>query len=361
MIRRVKGLVASYAAAHPDLGVDPERALYLDSSNRFRSGSVLLYFAGAEPALVAKVAHTPFAAGVIANEYEVLGELERRGLNRDRPRVPRRLGIWKAGGGCVTMQMALPGAPMKNLPVRSILSVRRAPATIGAVTSWWQHFVALTGSERRTVDSELYRVEVLDELRALHARFALSPAEEDLLGGLFEQRPALLGEELPLVAEHGDFCTANVMTGPGGVAVFDWELPLQPRLPLFDLFVFLSSLRVGAGPRREVDHFSSFCSIFWGQHQLARHVRRRLRGIAGELGIAAELLGDLLVLAVVRAANLKADVVAGSYDGGQKGAEYVHRDLMYAVDKNAPLARLQRGTCHHLRAIAARGVPDFSS
>jgi Ser/Thr protein kinase RdoA (MazF antagonist) len=80
---------------------------------------------------------------------------------------------------------------------------------------------------------------VLSPLEALRAHYQLASHEEKLIDGLKEQMSQLADQPLPLVCQHGDFWTGNILWKDGKISgIVDWEHSCFEALPFRDLFLF---------------------------------------------------------------------------------------------------------------------------
>lgn len=371
MYSRVRRCVESYLAEQGRRDVRTDRVFYLDVTNREVDGYCYLFFAGEEPgpALVAKAAEGHAGRAVFEIEYENLRKLEGIGMNAEHRRTPEPLGRWDDDGTLVTLQSALPGALMKNVPGKALFSQSTAGATIGRVVDWWKHLQQLLGVQRHRVSEELYEHHVLEPIRLFERRYVETAEESELLDRRYRRERSLLGAELPFMVRHGDFCTANMALHGDRLGVFDWEFPLEHQIPLFDLFYFFSSTRFPhAGRRGESGHFESFASVFWEDHHLNRTMRRCIVELCEAFRIPQEAVADLLVLSLVQVANMKYEGLLAAHgaeetDGTELVSSDVKRDRWKRFEEpdiDLPLACIQDGAFRNLALVAQRGLPDLA-
>jgi hypothetical protein len=347
MFGAVRRCVEAHLDGHPYPGLRCDRAIALDVTNRRIDGCCYLFFAEdkASPALVAKAARTAAGRSVFDIEYGNLESLVARGLNSERPAVPAPLDRRDEGGVLVTLQSALDGQLMKNLPGRRLFSAARIDSVLDLVLDWWLQFQDRFETPATRLVGEAYRRRVLEPVELFCKRYLPEADERAFLAGRFESRRVLEGLEVSLMTAHGDFCPANLMIDERGIGVFDWEFPLRHDLPLYDLFYFLSSLRYPyAGRRGESSHFESFASVFWEETR--------------------ESLGDLFLLALVRVANMKYEGLLASHglseDGDRSDAEARARWAMFGNPEiDEPFACIRDGVFHNLSLVARRGLPEF--
>jgi hypothetical protein len=300
---------------------------------------------------------------VLEIEHANLGILERSGINQGRRGTPEPLGAWRTGEDLVTLQTALAGTPLKNVPGRRLFSGPRLEETVGRVIAWWSELQQRVGVKRVVLAGDTYDSEVLSHVRRFTGRFRVSTAELALLASRFERERSLEGVELPFMVRHGDFCPANmVIEGEGGFGVFDWEFPLRHEAPLFDLFYFFASTRWPySGLRGESGHFESFVEVLWRRSPLNRALARTMAEVCRKFGIPREALGDLLLLSCLQLANMKYEAYLvsvgepsdpGPLDETQKVERWSRFPPM-----DLPFGRIHDGRLVNLGAFIERGFP----
>lgn len=347
-----------------------DRVVSLDATRGAVDGSCfLLLGADGTPRFVAKAAQTPAGAAIFRREHETLCRLEAGGLNARGAGAPRPLGIREEAGLLVTVQSALHGRLLKNEPGTALFAGRHLQATLEALEAWYERFLRCLEADSRALDDAVYERDVAGEVHRFLARFRAPDADRRLLCERFLEARPLLERPLPLVARHGDFCTANMVLQPHGLGVFDWEFDLTPRTPLFDIFFFLSSTRFPYGGfRGESRHFDSFVEVWWGDSALSLSAKRFVRRIGERCDVGAEALGDLFLLSLVQVANMKFEalveaagrlhqpIARGAEDDAGRAA---HWASLPRADKDVPFACIREGRLHNLAAVVERGLPLF--
>jgi hypothetical protein len=367
VFEQVRQAVSSWQSRHPGSALRIDGALCFDVSNRLIDGSCYLFFGGPEqgPLLVAKAARTPAGRAVFETEYRNLQALDERGLNAATPCTPAPQGRLDDGGVLVALQSALGGTPLKNLPGPALFGAERVEATFDRVIELWERLQAAFGTRRVALAGADYEREVLQPVRRLAHGFVLDAAEIELLEERFERRRGLSGLELPWMVRHGDFCTANLLQGPRGLGAIDWEFPLEPATPLFDLFYFFSSTRFPfAGRRGESSHLESFRAVWWDENYVARAARARLRAACARHGVPARALPDLFLLSLVQVANMKLRGLLDSHgleldlDRPAGEAERAARWAAFSrPDADTPFFSVRGGVFENLRLVARYGLP----
>jgi hypothetical protein len=368
---QVQRVVQAWLADHRESGLRTDSAVCFDVTNRRIDGACYLFFgeSGDEPLLVAKAARTPAGKAVFDIEYHNLTALQAQGMNDKRPTTPRPLGRFELDDTLVALQSALRGTPMKNAPGGSLFSPAGIEQNFDLVLRFWRDLHRRFGVTRRPLDDATYESEVLSPVRRFRNSFRLEAGEHAFLKARFEHGRALSGVELPWMVRHGDFCAANMVLGESGLGVFDWEFPLQPALPLFDLFFFFSSVRFPyLGRHAESSHFESFVSVWWDDSYFNRAVRRRLTEACVEHRIDMQHLPDLLLLSLIQVANMKYTGLIESHgltvDPDQPVTEQ-EKAARWATferpDKDAPFACIQDGAFLNLREVVRRGLPKLAA
>jgi hypothetical protein len=364
----VKQHVDAYLREQALPAVASDRVVTFDVTNRKIDGTCYLFFAegGEAPLLVAKAARTPAGRAVFEIEHETLATLAAHGMNEGRARVPSALGCWREGEILITLQSALGGTLLKNVPGARLFSPEAIDRSVGAVLDWWRTLQQKVGTRELLLTGEAFDEYVARPVRLFRKRYLLDADEHEFLDRWCGSN-ALRDARLPLMVDHGDFCAANMVLAGDEVAVFDWEFPLDHQLPFFDLFFFFSSVRFPYGGRQgESSHFDSFKRVFWEESYFRSAMTATLAGLCERFGVERRLLGDLLVLSTLRIANMKYEGLLVSHGlsdlEGETIGEAPKRERWRSFDgpdKDAPFARMQDGVFHNLRELVRRGVPEL--
>ena len=256
---------------------------------RFRASSHVVFLVLAEgkpgPVLVAKVARV---AGVSVSLEREVANL--RAVQASRAggfdSIPRLVAFEEYRGRPILVETALVGRSMDPASIRRDLA-----GCCEAVTAW------LTDVQRPSpsvADADWFERLVERPLRHFAQVFPLSAEEARLLGRTGDLAASLHQARLPLVFEHGDLSSPNVMLlKDGGAGVVDWELAKPRGLPACDLFFFLTyaafALRKARTSR---DYVSAFDAAFFGP---AAWARRYVAAYAERLQLPVHLLTPLFV------------------------------------------------------------------
>src|SRR5690606_642249 len=237
-----------------------------------------------KPAYLVKMVRDPAFNDRLENEWRALDRLAELALGEGvLPRVPF---AGRHADLAIVAESAVEGRPF-----REVARWSADDPALHAGTGW------LTELGARTVQptSPAAAADALAELLARFcAIYTLDPAHEQYLAGRIDALRAETGS-FPLVFQHGDPGTWNVLVTPrGDTAFIDWESAEPDGMPLWDLFYFLRSYVVSAARAgAQHDRLAGFAAHFIEQGALSdalvtavRHYREQV-GLSGE---AAEAL-----------------------------------------------------------------------
>ena len=263
-----------------------------------------------DASIVVKIARHPRYNDRLANESEMLRQLDRLG-SAARGGAPSLRFEASAWGSSASAQSAVSGTDLRDHLVRR-------PELIERVTTW---MVDLAEATRAPMgDGELGTA--LSELLDMYVGAYDVPAATEQF--LRSQVVVLADASLDAVLQHGDPGPWNaVVTPTDEVAFLDWEAGETRGIPLWDLLYFLRSTSLLVSPNRP-----------W-QSRVAR-TRRDL--------VDGSPVGDLVathVRAYAEAIGLDAEVVEPLFH-----LCWVHRAVKQA--RRLPAAERSRGTFHRL-------------
>ena len=187
------------------------------------------------------------------------------------------------------IETAVPGRPMSPAIVR-----RHPDICLEAAFTWLLdlHLATKNSGARdegdwfqRLVEQPLQRFKTLLPPSAEEARFV-----DQTLAAV---RP-LRDHGVPLVMEHGDFSSPNILQDENGsVGVVDWELAEPKGLPAADLFFFLTYVAfVRQNARKNLDYLKAFRHAFFGTQAWASSYVMRY---CERLNLAPQTLAPLFV------------------------------------------------------------------
>ncbi|MFL5805325.1 MAG: phosphotransferase [Roseiflexaceae bacterium] len=274
-----------------DAGVDIGAYRWgLAAHGEYTSRKVLFFLfagAGSAPAYIVKMTREPALNRRLENEQRALTLLHEHGLG-DSEVLPRAAFFGHHGGLAVVGETIVAGAPFRQ----------RTDGTaecryLHAAVDWLTELAAATAD--RGAASPL---QVAEGLETLLGRFSeiyqLAPAHHaflaDLLGRIAGSRVAF-----PLVFQHGDPGTWNMLATPAGRAAFlDWEAFERHGMPLWDLFYFMRSYGVWSSRMAGVrDSLKGFERQFMADSALGAYLVSAAGRYCARGGLAPELVESL--------------------------------------------------------------------
>lgn len=195
------------------------------------------------PAYIAKMVRDPMFNGRLENEYRVLQWLHTTG-GIEPCTAPRPVFHGQHAGLTVVGEAFADGVPM----------MQRSNATENCpyfqrMLAWLDDLGAIARAPGSATPMDLDEVmgQLLTQYEAL---FAPPRLEREFLRAQVE-RLSSLAHGLPLVIQHGDPGSWNVMARPdGGVTVLDWEAAELDGMPLWDTFYFFCTFALAAHRRQ---------------------------------------------------------------------------------------------------------------
>jgi hypothetical protein len=304
----------------PPLRRDGLHALVLVHGDE-RSRVVMLPFATAsrEPLAVLKLHRRQLPAGESTHEQAALAQLRARLGPELRATVPEPLGIVRAGAVAASAESFLRGEWLYARWGRRGLRQRELIEDLELTVAWLTAFQRESRVELRRWDSDEIERSLEVPLSEYEQAFGATAPEARLFARLRAQARELVGLPVPVVWQHGDFSSYNVLRSGRAIHVVDWEAA-APALPLDDLLYFvtrwlyrahgvtpehvgdtLAELRASGG----ADSFRSFGRLFLepvADDPAVSAARAALASYLRSLEIDARLVPLLLVLAWVRRA-----------------------------------------------------------
>ncbi|MDQ2693992.1 MAG: aminoglycoside phosphotransferase family protein [Pseudomonadota bacterium] len=240
------------------------------------SGHVIFFvFLGRrpEPVLVAKVPRLAHDHGRLAREAQHLRALQ--GLREGGlASIPRLVAFDTWAGRRILVETTVAGTPMNPAFVR-----RHDGSCLAALLAW---LIDVHRRSRHAGPGAAFPHLVEPALERLE-RLLAGPAEDGrAILDYRRQTAALGGGGFPLVYEHGDLGSPNVLVDKAiNVGVVDWELADMDGPPLGDLFFFLTYVAFArANARRSGDCVRAFDAAFFRKDAWTRpyilHYARQL-------------------------------------------------------------------------------------
>ena len=212
--------------------------------------AVLFLFRAEEssPELVVKLTRDAAHNSRLENEWRALRLLEETGTPRSGL-VPRPAFFGHHAGLAVLGESAVAGRPLRDW------KTGRPDCALAAAAMRWLGELGAASAHPATPDLDLPGA-LDDLLTRFEALYKLGGVQRRRLHGHVDAL-ANAADALPLVTQHGDPGTWNVLIADDGRPVFlDWEAAEAHGMPLWDLFYFARSFAISAaratGGRRSV-------------------------------------------------------------------------------------------------------------
>lgn len=271
---------------------DPSPLSYYMLTPRFRASSHVLFLVSTNnrstPSLVIKLPRLPGESLSLQRETATL-----RAIQSSRPQgfasIPQIVTFEPILGRKMLVETALVGKPMNPSTVRG-----DPDGCCRMILDWLIDLQAVT---RHTPQEEADWFSRLVEqpFQAFMGLFPYSGDEAELLDRTWDLVSRLRGANLPLVIEHGDLSSPNILLlEGGGPGVVDWELANPRGLPARDLFFFLTYVAFAReNARSNSQHLSAFQKAFFGDKAWAIPI---VRSYAQRLDLDPAWLTPLFVL-----------------------------------------------------------------
>jgi hypothetical protein len=286
----------------------------LVAHGQYTSRKVLFYLfdGGSEsPAYVVKMTRDRALNPRLENEQRALTLLAERGLG-DRETLPRVAFFGHHGGLAIVGETVVDGVPF-----RKRASGAANCRYLRSAVDW------LTDLGAATADSSAAPpLQVAEGLEALFNCFTriyeVTPEHRQFLAGQIATI-ARSQAPFPLVFQHGDPGSWNILATPSGRAAFlDWEAFEQHGMPLWDLFYFLRSYGVWSARKAgRSDSLKGFSKQYLAESALGGLLVDVAERYCKRSGLAPELIEPLFYTC------------------------WMHRSLKEAA--RLPAARLERG------------------
>lgn len=245
------------------------------------------------PVCLVKPARDPRRPDRLAREAAALVQAGRQAVGTDAEGPVPRMLAWQDGAqGCLLVQSALLGTPLIKL-LRSSLSreVHRSGALLETAFGWLVKFHRAAVARAQPRERPLR-----DCLLAPFGGTApedLFPAAAKVIETALTQLRSLGYEQCRVCLCHGDYSPNNIVMGPAGIGVHDWE-EAHMGLPLLDvcnLFTLLVCDFPHRDPGKMAQRFHAhFCD------PAEAHVRRAMAthvfGCAERLSFAPEFVNS---------------------------------------------------------------------
>ncbi len=220
----------------------PTRLRLLKSTHVSASWGRILFFVFPDkafyPVALAKVPRDDSGRALLRQEHDTLNKVHSLVSAELKATIPEPLTLVEWGRELIGLERALEGHPQENTPHQSVRSPLAAEQRELA-QNWLLAFHTQTNTALVTLSSESVFSTTLSSLEALRAYYQLTSHEEKLIARLKEQMSQLADQCLPLVCQHGDFWTGNILWKDGKISgIVDWEHSRLEAPPFRDLFLF---------------------------------------------------------------------------------------------------------------------------
>lgn len=190
------------------------------------------------PVALAKIPRDDAGRAFLEQEYDNLDKVRSLVSAELGATIPEPLALVEWGRELVGVERALEGLPRENTPHQSVRRLLAAEQRELA-RNWLLAFHTQTTTAWVTLAQESVFSAALSPLEALRTHYQLTSHEEKLIERLKEQMSQLADQSLPLVCQHGDFWTGNILWKDGEISgIVDWEHFRFEVPPFRDLFLF---------------------------------------------------------------------------------------------------------------------------
>jgi aminoglycoside phosphotransferase len=300
---------------------DASRLSCVMMTPRFRASSHVIGFVLAEdriePILVVKLPRLPGDNDRLDREVANLHLANHARAEEDKS-IPRVLAYEDYHEHRLLIETAVPGRPMSPAIVR-----RQPELCIKPALSWLFDLQQATVSSTPRDERDWFERLVEQPLQQFKALLPQSAEEASLVDQTLALMRPFHDHDMPLVMEHGDFSSPNILQDENGrVGVVDWELAEPKGLPAADLFFFLTYVAFARqNARKNADYLKAFQEAFFGPKAWAWPYVARYRE---RLGLTPEMIAPLFVATLGRyVAGLVMRLREFSEAGGSVGNETV--------------------------------------
>jgi len=186
------------------------------------------------PVMVARVALPSRSDPCESREHTNLVRLHQIAKGPVVRTIPQPLEQVVLAGHIVTLQSVVPGV---HIAVRDYLHSKSLDRLLGILLDWLLQFQAASKTGRMSFTQE-YLDRFSQMLVERSQRANLSPSVQTSLVSELRLVDELLGQELPLVCQHGDLGPRNVLLSRRALTgVVDWEYSSFDQLPFQDAFL----------------------------------------------------------------------------------------------------------------------------
>lgn len=265
----------------------PEAATWnmvVSPGSTMRRNAFLLFGPGSsEPDYALKFSRVP--------ELTLQFEREERGLAVARAAggsvasvAPTHMGRVQIRGHHASLETAARGVRLATL-LRGPLELEAKLQALERVIAWLERVARETASPPETLAAERNRIasEVMPEYT------------EHVSADLVDRTPPL-----PSVFCHNDPSEENIVLGPAGLTLLDWEWAQRHGLPLADLVYFaIGVLRILDGANHEEERVPHFVQLMQGRAPSSRRMFSWIARMSAVLELPSEAVGQAVTLSIL--------------------------------------------------------------
>jgi phosphotransferase family enzyme len=315
-------------------GIDLDRHRWgLSARSRFNSRKVLFFLfdhSSDSPEYIVKLTRDSAFNARLENECDALQLLHAQGLGAQGV-LPRVAFFGHHSNLAVVGETAIVGTQFR-VRTRATADCPYARSAID-----WLIDLGAATADRKAASP----LQVAEGLEVLFNRFAqlyqLAPADRDFLS---EQIGIIAGSHiaLPLVFQHGDPGTWNVMVRDDGQSVFlDWEAAERRGMPLWDLFYFIRSFAMSvARASGKQDSLNVFVQQFITEATLSPLLIEATERYCTRSGVPKQLVAPLFYTCWMHRALKEVTRLPAA---GLERGHYVNLLRLCIEHRNAPVFR----------------------
>jgi hypothetical protein len=248
-----------------------------------RNAFVLFAPGSSEPDYALKFSRVPELT--LQFEREERGLAVARGAGASIASVaPTHMGRVEVRGHHASLETAARGVRLATL-LRGPLELEAKLRAVEQVVAWLERVARHTASPPATLVAERDRI----------AREVMPEYTEHVAPDLVDQIPPI-----PSVFCHNDPSEENIVLGPAGLTLLDWEWAQRHGLPLADLVYFgIGVLRILDGANREEDRVPHFIQMMQGRAPSSQRMFSWIARLSGVLDLPTEAVGQAVTLSIL--------------------------------------------------------------
>lgn len=262
------------------------------------------------PFAFAKITTHPDEYSAYMNELEILNFINDNGKFELKHTIPNPIYQIMQTSAVINIEKALHGLPLFSPAMWewSFLCSWEIRARITMVIDWWESLIRSSCFQEYEAVHYLIR-----EMEDIADRYMKTfPDDKDQINEIKNiiRRISESGNEtMTLAPVHGDFWQGNLFLDSKRLQVFDWERGRKVGIPIFDIFLFCTTLFPYSNQR------DGFYSVFIEGNWLTRDIQNCIHRAACILEIKEDLLRILFEMFL--------------YEMSTAGMKYFHRKIVH--------------------------------